>query len=78
MIYITFGEMTECHCRPVLELLGVLNQQCDFEGLSFALTGLNLCENEGTNKRTATGHWRCLQMKNPLKYSLTDTEDINI
>lgn len=29
-------------------------------------SGLNLCENEGTDGRTATGYWKCFKMKKPI------------
>lgn len=33
-------------------------------------------ENEGTNERTATGHWKCLEMKKPMNIVLTDVGDL--
>lgn len=72
--------MIECHCRPVPELLGVFESAvgCDDEGLCFCSnSGLNLYENEGTNGRTATRHWKCFEMKKPLKKSLYRERRLN-
>lgn len=77
MIQCIWG-MIECHCRPIPELLSVFESVvgCDYEGLCFGSnSGLNLYENEGTNERTATGHWKCLEMKKPLNIVFTDIED---
>lgn len=30
--------------------------------------GLNLDENEGTDERTAMGHWKCLEHEETFKY----------
>lgn len=70
--------MIECHCRPTLELLGVFESvvECDYEGLCFCSnSGLNLYENEGTNERTATGHWKCFEMKKPLNSLYRERSD---
>lgn len=71
-------KMIECYCIPILKLLGVFDSVvgCDYEGLCFCSnSGLNLYENEGTNERTATDHWKCLKMKKPLNIVFTDKED---
>jgi len=70
-------EMIACHCRAILELLGVSESVVGVtEGLCFcANPGLNLYDNEGTNERTATGHWTCLEMKKSLNIVFTEIED---
>lgn len=50
-------EMIECHCRPTLELLDVFESVVAVT-MKVSNSGLNLYENEGTNERTATGHWK--------------------
>lgn len=56
--------MIECHCRPKHELLDVFEPVTSVtEGLFFCSnSGLYLYENEGTNERTVTGDWKCLEM----------------
>lgn len=50
-------EMIECHCRPTLELLDIFASVVAVT-MKVSNSGLILYENEGTNERTATGHWK--------------------
>ncbi|KAG7237275.1 hypothetical protein INR49_032608 [Caranx melampygus] len=59
------------------EIRKLNNSGCYYEGLFLCSNfGSDLFENEGTNERTATGHWRCLDEGVCMNIIFTNVVDL--